>query len=106
MMERLFRRCIHLNKPPVPPHKLILIYPEHKDRVSNALAKRLLKELSDLYLNVFETEKPLYSSQVPYTITITERTMVDGVLELRHHKPTISEEVHVSDIKSRLSGIF
>lgn len=105
-MQTIVRRFIHLNKHPVPPHKLILIYTEHKDKVSTALAKRLLKELRDSHLNVHQTDKPVHSSQVPYTITITRRSMVDGVLQLRHYKPSISEEVHVTDIKSRLSNLI
>lgn len=100
------KRFIHLNKHPVPPHKLILIHAEHNDQISGALAKRLLKELRDSHLNVRQTDKPVHSSQVPYTITITARTMIDGVLELRHYKPSISEEVHVTDIKSRLSNLI
>lgn len=100
-MLRLWSRAIHLNQCS-PPHKLILVYAEYKSPLTEALAKRVRNELRAVYLNAMETDKIVESPQVPYTVIITEQTLVDGVLHLRHFNPKISEEVHVSQLADRL----
>lgn len=101
-MLRTFIQAIHFDHSP---HKLILIYLENRDRVAQALAKRICKELQEVYLNARETDKLIDSPQIPYTVVITDRTMFDGVIGLRHNKPKITEEVHVSNLKDRLLSL-
>lgn len=94
-------RLIHTQNSKVA-HKLILIYQQHKSQVTEALARRIQSELRQVHLNALETDKLIASSHVPYTVVITERTLVDGVLELLHHNPRVKEEVHVSSLTDRL----
>lgn len=85
------------------PHKLILVYSEEpQNKVAAALSKRIQKELQDVHLNAWTTDKLVESAQVPYTVIITNRTMSDGVVELQHFNPKIREEVHVSSLTDRL----
>lgn len=89
------------------PHKLILIYnSEPDDKVAEALSVRIRDSLRQVHMKVFHTEKIVFSPQVPYTVVITERTLVDGVLQLQHYRPRISEEVHVSNLVERLLTQF
>ena len=53
-------------------------------------------------MNAQQTDKLILSCHVPYTIVITERTMFDGVLKLKHFTPRVDEEVHVSDLRDRI----
>lgn len=79
-----------------------MVYSEERNRVSEALAKRIQSELRQAYLNASETDKLIDSSQVPFTVIIKARTLIDGVLELQHFNPKIREEVHVSNLTERL----
>lgn len=101
-MSKILIRAIHLTNS-VNPHKLILIYLEHKNKVAMALAERIRRELRQAHLNALQTDQIVYSPQVPYTVVITGRTMTDGVLQLQHFKPKIKEEVHVSNLTERLT---
>lgn len=100
-MFRLCNRAIHISQS-CTPHKLILIYTRHKSPITEALAQRVRKELRAVYLNALETDKIVQSPQVPYTVVITDRALVDGVLHLRHFHPRITEEVHVSQLTDKL----
>lgn len=84
--------------------KLILVHLDVKEEieVARALANRIQSELRASHLNVSQTNELIESSQVPYTIVITDQTISDGVLKLKHYQPRITEEVHVSNLKDRL----
>lgn len=84
------------------PRKLILIFPEYRNRITEALAVRIQRELKSVYLNAMQTDKLIESAHVPYSIIINKRTLQDGVLELKHFDPRIKEEVHVTNLKERL----
>lgn len=87
------------------PKKLILIYLDQtadKNIVLKALSNRIKKELHQIHLNALETDKLIQSPQVPYTILISDRTLFDGVVLLKHFEPRINEEVHVSNLTERL----
>lgn len=84
------------------PRKLTLIYQEYKDRVSDALSQRIQRELQEVHLNAFTTDRLIISPQVPYTVIITQRTMSEGIIDLQHFRPRIREEVHVSNLRERL----
>lgn len=104
MIPALFIRSIHLNRS-ASTHKLILVYLEEQtkeNKIAQALAKRICNELNEAHLNVQQTDKIIKSPLIPHTIRITERTLTDGVLLLQHYKPSIDEEVHVSQLKERL----
>lgn len=100
LISRSFRG-IHLNRTSNP-HKLILVYLEHRNKLARALSERICHELREAHLNAQPTDKMVESPHVPYTIVITERTMLDGVARMQHYKPRIYEEVHVSDLKERI----
>lgn len=100
-MLNILRRALYTNQH-LTPHKLILVYTEERNELSKALVLRIQKELRDVYLNAMETDRVIDSSQVPFTVFITKRTMMDGVVELQHYNPKIREEVHVSNLTERL----
>lgn len=100
-MLRLLSRSLYTNQS-LAPRKLVLLYQADKSELSNALSQHIKHELKEAHLTAFETDKLVDSPQVPYTIIITDRTMVDGVLLLQHQNPKIQEEVHVSNIKQKL----
>lgn len=85
------------------PRKLILVYSEERNKISEALARRIQRELRAAHLNAHvETDSRVVSAQVPYTVVITRRTLEDGVLDLEYQNPKIREEVHVSNLTERL----
>lgn len=90
----------------LPPKKFILIYLEERSKLSEALAKRIQNDLKENDLNAQETDKIFESSQVPYTIIISKRTLIDGVLEVKHYHPSVKEEVHVSNLVNNLLNNF
>lgn len=96
-----FMRTFFTNQPVVD-RKLILIFAQEDNQLSQALADRIKRELRQVNLNAFKTEKLIYSSQVPYTVIITKETLKDGILKLQHHNPKQCEQVHVSDLPERL----
>lgn len=100
-MSRLINRFFSTNQSATP-RKLILLYQEDKTEHSKVLSQLIEKELKKVYLTAYETDKIVESSQVPYTVIITSRTLVDGVLLLQHYNPKIQEEVLVSDLKRKL----
>lgn len=94
--------------------RLILIYIDNKPqqtadddnsnemKILSTLSKRIKKELNQVYLNALETDKLIESPQVPYTVIITQQTLFDGILKLKHFEPKINEEVHVTQLTDRL----
>lgn len=82
--------------------KLVLIYQEEKGALAAALAQRIQRELKEAHFHAMETDTLVDSAQVPYTVIITNRTLSDGVVHLKHFKPKINEEVHVSNLTERL----
>lgn len=100
-MFRLLKRSLFTNQSATP-RKLILLYQQDKTELSQALSQRIKKELKEAYLTAHEIDEIFDSPQVPYTVIITNRTLVDGVLLLQHYNTKIREEVHVSDLKQKL----
>lgn len=98
---KLLHRSLFTHQSSIP-RKLILLYQEDKSELAGALSQRIKKELKEVYLTAHETDKIVDSPVVPYTVIITSRTLVDGVLLLQHNNPKIREEVHVSDLKQKL----
>lgn len=100
-MLRLIHRTFYTSQTIVS-KKFILVYLEEKNELSEALARRIQRDLKENYFNAQEIDKIIQSSQVPYTVIINKRTLTDGVLELKHYNPDIKEEVHVSNLIERL----
>lgn len=100
-MLRLFQRTLYTSQSSTP-RKLILLYLEEKNEVLEALSNRIQQELKQVYLTALKTDEIIQSPQVPYTVIINKRTMIDGVLELQHYIPDIREEVHVSNLVNRI----
>lgn len=84
------------------PHRVILIYLEHKSKLTQALSERICRDLRDVHRYAQLSEKIIDSPYVPFTIMVTERTLQDGVVMLRHFNPRISEQVHISDLKDKI----
>lgn len=100
MLKFIYRKFY--TSPSLNPKRLILVYLEERSKLSEALAKRIQNDLRKVHLNALETDKIVQSSQVPYTVIINKRTLIDGVLELLHYNPNVKEEVHVSNLTEKL----
>lgn len=104
MISRLLlARKIYTNQPSIP-RKLILVYLDvnNDTELAIALARRIETELKAVHLNVSQTDKLINSAHIPMTVVVTDQTMIDGVLKLKHFEPSITEEVHISNLKDRL----
>lgn len=85
--------------------KLVLIYIEAKpSKLVEALAERIQRELRESQVFSSRVDKIMHSPEAPYTVVIDDRTLVDGIVRLKHYRPKIYEEVHVSDLKSKFDN--
>lgn len=76
-----------------------------KFQVARALSERIRRELREINLVTSESDELTKANDIDFTIMITDQTMNEGIVRLRHRSPKVTEEVHVTNLGERLTQL-